>query len=46
MSTAGNQIRDAKGMKIDININDVQLNGPQDSKGTIGSLDATITWTS
>ena len=46
MSTAGNQIRDAKGMKIDINIKDVQLKSTPDSKGTIGSLDATITWTS
>jgi len=46
VSTAGNQVRDAKGMKIAININDVQLKRTADSKGTIGSLDATITWTS
>ena len=46
VSTAGNQIRDAKGMKIDINIKNVQLKSTPDSKGTIGSLDATITWTS
>ena len=46
VSTAGNQIRDAKGMKIDISIKDVQLNRTSTSKGTIGSLDATITWTS
>ena len=46
VSTAGNQVRDAKGMKIDINIRNVQLKDTQDSKGTIGSLDATITWTS
>ncbi|OBF98818.1 hypothetical protein A5773_08915 [Mycobacterium sp. 852014-52450_SCH5900713] len=46
VSTAGNQVRDAKGMKIDINIRDVQLRDTQDSKGTIGSLDATVTWTS
>ncbi len=45
VSTAGNQIRDAKGMKIDIDIKDVQLRSTADSKGTIGSLDATITWT-
>jgi hypothetical protein len=43
--TAGHQIRDAKGMTADININDVDLHGSADSKGTIGSLDATITWT-
>jgi hypothetical protein len=46
VSTAGNQIRDAKGMKIDISIKDVKLNKTDSSKGTIGSLDATVTWTS
>jgi hypothetical protein len=46
VSTAGNQIRDAKGMKIDISIKDVKLDRNDSSKGTIGSLDATITWTS
>ncbi|HZC51000.1 MAG TPA: DUF2993 domain-containing protein, partial [Mycobacterium sp.] len=45
VSTAGNQIRDAKGMKIEINIKDVRLQSSANSKGTIGSLDATITWT-
>jgi LmeA-like phospholipid-binding len=45
VQTAGNQIRDANGMKITININDVRLNSTANSKGTIGSLDATITWT-
>ena len=44
--TAGHQIRDAKGMTADINIDDVDLHGSGDSKGTIGALDATITWTS
>jgi LmeA-like phospholipid-binding len=44
--TAGHQIRDAKGMTADIYINDVDLHGSADSKGTIGALDATITWTS
>ena len=33
-------------MKADININDVDLHGNADSKGTIGELDANITWTS
>ena len=46
VSTAGNQIRDAKGMKVDINIKDVKLRSTSTSKGTIGSLDATIAWTS
>ncbi|OMC53843.1 hypothetical protein A5747_18355 [Mycobacterium sp. IS-836] len=45
VSTAGNQIRSAKGMKIEINIRDVRLQSTANSKGTIGSLDATITWT-
>ncbi|MBV8862874.1 MAG: DUF2993 domain-containing protein [Mycobacterium sp.] len=44
--TAGHQIREAKGMTANININDVDLHGNADSKGTIGELDATITWTS
>ena len=44
--TAGHQLRDAKGMTADININNVDLHGSGDSKGTIGELDATITWTS
>jgi hypothetical protein len=44
--TAGHQIRNAKGMKADININDVDLHGNANSKGTIGELDAAITWTS
>lgn len=43
--TAGNQVRDAKGMKADILIDDVDLNGDANSKGTIGALDASITWT-
>lgn len=44
--TAGNQIRSAKGMKADVNINNVDLHGSGDSKGTIGELDATVTWMS
>jgi hypothetical protein len=46
IETAGNQIREAKGMKAQINIDDVRLQDSGDSKGTIGALDATITWTS
>jgi hypothetical protein len=45
VQTAGNNIRDAKGMKLSLNINDVRLNNTANSKGTIGSLDATIDWT-
>jgi hypothetical protein len=46
IETAGNQIREAKGMKAQINIDDVRLQSNGNSKGTIGALDATITWTS
>jgi uncharacterized membrane protein len=45
VSTAGNQIKDAKGMKLELNIKDARLDSTPNSKGTIGSLDATITWT-
>ncbi len=33
-------------MKADIEIDDVDLHGNADSKGTIGKLNANITWTS
>jgi hypothetical protein len=46
ITTAGNQIRQARGMKAQINIDDVKLDGNGNSKGTIGALDATITWSS
>jgi hypothetical protein len=46
VQTAGNQIRDAKGMKIGIDIRDVRLSNTNNSKGTIGSLSGTITWSS
>jgi hypothetical protein len=46
IQTAGNQIRAAKGMKADVNINDVRLQGNANSKGTIGALTATISWSS
>nr|WP_234812224.1 DUF2993 domain-containing protein [Mycolicibacter longobardus] len=42
--TAGNQVKDAKQMTADLNISDVDLHGNGDSKGTIGALDATLTW--
>ena len=46
VQTGGNQIRDAKGMKLDLDIRDVRLKSTATSKGTIGSLDATVSWTS
>ena len=45
VTTAGNQIQSAKGMKAEVSINDVDLQGDGNSKGTIGALDAKITWT-
>ncbi|GAY14682.1 DUF2993 domain-containing protein [Mycobacterium sp. shizuoka-1] len=44
VQTAGNQIRQAKGMKLDLRLDDVRINQTADSAGTMGSLDATITW--
>jgi hypothetical protein len=46
VETAGNQIRDAKGMKLQFTIQNVDLDATgSSSKGTIGSIDATVTWT-
>lgn len=45
IETAGNNIRQAKGMKAEIEIEDLKLTDGGDSKGTIGALNATITWT-
>jgi hypothetical protein len=44
ITTAGNRIRDIEGMKAQISIDDVRLGDTGNSKGTIGALDATITW--
>jgi hypothetical protein len=44
VTTAGNQIRDIKGMKAEINIDDVRLQNNGTSSGTIGALNATISW--
>ncbi|OBI00594.1 hypothetical protein A5678_17940 [Mycobacterium sp. E2733] len=46
VQTAGNQVRSAKGMKISIDIKDLRLSNTNNSKGTIGALNATITWSS
>ena len=46
VQTAGNQVRDVKGMKIGIDLEDLRLNRTTDSKGTIAALDGTITWSS
>lgn len=42
--TAGNQVRQAKGMTVDLDVEDIRLNSTADSKGTIGSIDGTVTW--
>jgi hypothetical protein len=44
--TAGNQIRQAKGMKVAVDIKDVRLTDTADSSGSIGSLIANVTWSS
>lgn len=45
INTAGNQVRDAKGMKVDLNIKDVRLENSATSSGSVGSLVANISWT-
>lgn len=44
IETAGNQVRQAKGMKVNLNIDDVRLEDSADSSGSIGSLVAHINW--
>ncbi len=44
VTTAGNQIRGAKGMKLDLWLDDIRIDQTANSAGTMGSLDATITW--
>ncbi|HEU4361231.1 MAG TPA: DUF2993 domain-containing protein [Mycobacterium sp.] len=46
LQTAGNQVRGAKGMQAALNISDVRVQRSGDSKGTIGALDGTLTWSS
>ncbi|RAV17979.1 DUF2993 domain-containing protein [Mycolicibacterium sp. GF69] len=46
IETAGNNIRDAKGMKVELTIQDVRLEDTATSGGSIGSLVADIEWTS
>jgi LmeA-like phospholipid-binding len=44
ITTAGNKLKRAEGMKADISIHDVRLEGGKYGAGTIGALNATITW--
>ncbi|MEW2480993.1 LmeA family phospholipid-binding protein [Mycobacterium sp. NPDC049093] len=45
VETGGKQVQAAKGMTADVALSDIRLQGTADSKGTIGSLSATLTWT-
>jgi len=44
VETAGNQIREAKGMKLTLTLDDVRINPTADSAGTLGALNADVTW--
>ncbi len=44
VETGGNQIREAKGMKMKLRLDDVRMNQTAESAGTLGSLDADVTW--
>ncbi len=44
VETAGNQIRDAKGMKLTLTLDDVRMHQTAESGGTLGSLNADINW--
>ncbi|MGX9789494.1 LmeA family phospholipid-binding protein [Mycobacterium sp. MMS18-G62] len=46
VQTAGNQIRQANGMKVDMDIKDVRLEDTATTSGSVGSLRANITWSS
>lgn len=46
VETAGDNVQDAKGMTADVTLEDVRLQESENAKGTIGSLNATLTWTS
>ena len=46
VQTAGNQIRQAQGMKVDMDIKDVRLEDTATTSGSVGSLRANVTWSS
>jgi LmeA-like phospholipid-binding len=46
VTTAGRNVQDADGMTADVTVSDVRLRETGDSKGTIGSLTATLDWKS
>lgn len=44
VDTAGNQIREAQGMTLHLRLDDVRLNKTAEGAGTLGALDADVTW--
>lgn len=44
VDTAGNQIREAKGMTLHLRMDDIRLNKTAQGAGTLGALDADVTW--
>lgn len=46
VKTDGNQVQTLRGMQADVTVEDVRPHSTSDSKGTIGAIDATLTWTS
>jgi len=44
VETAGNRIREAQGMKLSLRLDDVRMKPTAESAGTLGSLDADVTW--
>ena len=45
ITTHGTHIRSAQGMTAIIAVDDLDLNGDANKRGTIGAIDASITWT-
>jgi hypothetical protein len=46
VTTDGDHIGSVKGLKADILVKDIRLDADANKEGTVGSVDATITWTS
>jgi hypothetical protein len=46
VTTDGDHIGSVKGLKADILAKDIRLDGDANKQGTVGSIDAAITWTS
>ncbi|WP_082680687.1 DUF2993 domain-containing protein [Mycolicibacterium novocastrense] len=46
VTTDGNRVQSADGMTAEVTLADVRLQDTGDAKGTIGSLDATLSWKS